>query len=276
VPFIDLLDSYQILCEWLEWKERKLWLVAGNHDLSKDSTQLSSFQFLVKLLEQQYPERVKGVYTLMQVENIVILPHLPNQDLFDAALAKVPECDVLLVHCNYDNHFCADSDHSLNMSKEQAQACKAKTILFGHEHDSRVDGKVIIPGNQFPGSVADCLAKRPKQYATIEDGEVKLHSIGLPSYVELDWRELSSTDVKFVRVVGEASSAEAAEAVTAIAKFRNSSDAFVITNAVQVYSEDRTIEFSGNLESIKAFDVLAALKEILTKEEVEAIDGLSA
>lgn len=46
----DLLRTYQVLNDWLTRSAKQLWLVNGNHDLSKSSTNFSSFQFLAALL----------------------------------------------------------------------------------------------------------------------------------------------------------------------------------------------------------------------------------
>lgn len=61
----------------------------------------------------------------------------------------------------------------------------------------------------------------------------------------------------------------------AISKYRAQSKALVITNAVKMLqSDDQLEEFAQSLESVSAFDVMAALKELLTPEEVKAVEEL--
>jgi DNA repair exonuclease SbcCD nuclease subunit len=280
IPLPDLLATYGILAGWLNKNPlHRLTLIAGNHDLSRNQTELSSFEFLCKLLEASHSGQAFSVFDLTEIApGLWALPHVANQDLFDAKLDKVPECAVLLVHCNFDNGFAQESDHSLNMSKEQALACKAEKILFGHEHDSstRMGGKVIIPGNQIPSSVMDCLRDEVKQYTTISDGTVKVVDYEKPKFEIQDWKSLRDTGAEFVRVSGKVTGDEAADAASAIARFRGASKAYVITNAVEVEQIGTEELVSLSLEKISAFDVLAALKETLTTEEVTRLEALDS
>lgn len=257
-----------------------LYLVQGNHDLEKNLTVLSSFQFLCKLLVTEFPGQVTVVDAPMRIHTgAYIIPHLANQDLFDAALAQVPECHYLLVHCNYHNGFAAQSDHSLNLSQDQALRLPVKHIIFAHEHQARtaLGGKVFVAGNQHPSSVADCLGNDVKSLTL-------LHPEGAPErfqtwqakgeFAEQDWRALTDSGEKFIRVVGEATAAEAADVVTAIAKFRNKSKALVITNATSVEGVADGEQIQMNMEQVKAFDVLSALLECLDEREQGVVQRL--
>lgn len=279
VAMADLLAVWQKLRQHAA-NGAALYLVPGNHDLEKDLTKLSSFQFLCKLLATEFPNVVEVVDTPRRIHTgAYIIPHLANQGLFDAALAQVPECHHLLVHCNYHNGFAAQSDHSLNLSQDQAMKLPVKHIVFAHEHQARtaLGGKVFVAGNQFPSSVADCLGNSVKTLTL-------LHREGAPErvqtwqahgeYIEQDWHELKDTGEKFIRVVGEATAAEASEVVTAIAKFRNRSKALVITNATSVEGVADGEQIQMNMEQVKSFDVLAALLECLDEREQGVIKGL--
>lgn len=277
----DLLRAYQILNAWLERTERDLWLVNGNHDLSKNSTNYSSFQFLAALLstEGAYAGSVHHITEGTMTPYGYVIPHVPNQDLFNLEMSKVPECDYLFVHCNYDNGFAAESDHSLNLSREQAEALPVEHIVFGHEHQGRTElgGKVVIVGNQFPSSVSDCLGNVCKYKLDIEaDGSYSLRPSWQAEgdYAELDWRELTDTGARFIRAVGQASAAEANQAVNAISRFRATSSALVITNAVKIAGVNDAEAFALTHEQVTSFNVREALREFLTDEENQKIDKL--
>jgi metallophosphoesterase superfamily enzyme len=282
VPMADILRVWEILRAHCA-SGAPLYLVQGNHDLEKTLTTLSSFQFLCKLLEAEFPANFTAVTEPKFIHHgsKYVIPHLANQDLFDAALAAVPECDYLMVHCNYDNKFAVNSDHSLNLSLDQAMACKAKYIIFAHEHQARtaLGGKVFVAGNQFPTSIADCLGNHTK-YLTQLTGvpgaaPVRVETwSAVGNYVESDWRIPCETNHKFIRVVGEASAAEAAEVVSAISKFRNKSKALVITNAVKIDGVEDGEQIKVSLEEVKSFDVLGALLECLDEREQGVVKKL--
>jgi hypothetical protein len=273
----DLLETYNIFKVWLE-KGHKLHYVAGNHDLSKDRTKLSSFQFLASLLSGVNCTYLEGAGWIDEAKGIYAISHCLNQDVLDMHIEQVPECKYLLVHCNYDNHFAVQSDHSLNMSKEQAFECKAEKIVFAHEHHARtaMGGKVFVCGNQFPSSVSDCLDKKDKFAHRLTDtGIEKIKTWDTSDFAEMPWNALTDTNAKFVRISGTATPEQAGLAADAVATFRRQSQAFVVTNAVQVVSDGEVERASlQSLESVQAFDIMAALKEVLTTEEYAVIEGL--
>lgn len=276
----DVLSVWETLRAWMA-KGHSLYLVRGNHDDPRNTTVLSSFQFLCRLLVAEFGARVTEVSAPLALpeHDAYVVGHVANQDLYDAALAAAPACRYLLTHANFHNGFAVESDHSLNMSLEQAAACKAEYIVFAHEHQARtaINGKVFVCGNQTPSSVADCLGNDSK-YLTVLGG------VGAPervetwnragNYAEQDWRALVDDGSKFIRVVGEASAAEAAEVVSAIAKLRNKSKALVITNAVKVEGTADGEQIQITLEEVKSFNVLDALLECLDEREQGVVKGL--
>lgn len=277
VPISDVLQTYLTLNDWLtQHPESKLYNSIGNHDKSKTSTVLSSFQFLGKLLELAHPDRYVHIEEPKMTPHGYVIPHLRNQDLFNHALEQVPECDFLFVHANFDNGFAAQSDQSLNVSREQAEICKARLIVFGHEHHKRIVGKVIIPGNQIATSVSDWLSPQDKGYVTITNGSLALvHSaIRTTEFIELDWRNLQVSDHKFIRVAGDATGEEASDVVNAINTFRKKSDAFVITNAVAISTGSVKVDFDSTLAAVQHFSVMDALKEIMTEDEMKVLEAL--
>ena len=265
----DVLSTFYILAEWLK-KGYKCWLSAGNHDLSRSSNILSSFDLLGALLKS-ISENIVVVKTPTMTPHGYIIPHLPTQVEFDKALALVPECGTLYCHCNYSNFFATQSDNSLNMSEDQAKTCRATTIVIGHEHHKRVVGKVILPGNQVASSVSDWVASPEKFF--YEDGVLISCAKRVEQFREVDWKHLDNTVTEdFVRVVGTANIEEATSVAASIAKFRGVSEALVVANAVSMGQCEDTGSMS--LESVRAFDVFAALGELLNAEEMQVIRGL--
>ena len=265
----DVLATFYILTEWLK-KGHKCWLSAGNHDLSRTSSTISSFDLLGALLKS-VSNNVIVVKVPMMTPHGYIIPHLPTQVEFNEALAAVPECNTLYCHCNYDNFFATKSDNSLNISAEQAESSKATTIVIGHEHHSRVIGKVILPGNQVSSSVSDWVSPSDKFF--YENGALVTCAKRAEQFTEVDWKQLD-TAVKgdFIRVTGEAEEGEATSVASNIAKFRGLSEALVITNAVNIGQQ--TNLGTLNLESVRAFDVWAALGEVLEASEISTLQGL--
>jgi hypothetical protein len=270
VSVYDVLKTYKTLHAWLR-RGHKLYLVAGNHDLSKTSNVLSSFAFLCNLLQHIFPEQVVVILQPTMTEYGYVIPHLDNQLLFDAAMAAVPECPTLFLHVNYDNHFATSSDNSLNLSPEQAANCPARSIVIGHEHSARVVGKVVLPGNQLASSVSDWLGRDTKYY--YEDGELQVCARKADFLEELDWRSLDNCTKNFVRIVGTATAAEASMVVAAIAKLRASSEAFVITNAVNIEALEG-LDSTTSLAELQGFDVWQALQETMSDTDMAILNSL--
>lgn len=281
VPFHDWLAAWQILDTWLtRHRDRTLYLVAGNHDLSKTSTTIGSFQALGRVLSEKH-FNVVVVLEPQEVPHGYIVPHLPNQALFDQALSEVPmHSRALFLHCNYDNNFAVQADQSLNLSADAAEEFTAHGmhIVIGHEHQTRLFGKQIwIPGNQIATSVSDCMGTDVKRKLIINNSQPHFEPVCPVTNLltRMDWRELAPVITPFIRVEGTAKSDEAADVVARISKYRSGSDALVITNAVKIEVEGGLAEkFAVSLESAKAFDVMAALKQCLTDEEFTIVSEL--
>lgn len=285
IPLHDLMKAYLVLSDWLTANpETHLALGLGNHDLSKDSTKLSSAEFFGHLLEQAFPGRVqvvKGSAALR--DGMYMISHVPNQDLFNMELDAVPEgTTYLFLHANYDNGFAAESDHSLNVSEEQARklADRGVTLVFGHEHQARqaLRGKVLIVGNQIPSSVADCLGNDEKYMLRITADGVDHEPVWFAEqdFARVQWDDLPSYmgDANFIRVEGKADAAQAADVISLISKFRSKSPAFVITNAVKIGETDIGEDLQITAEDVRSFDVLGAVLELLTPEEGDVVKNL--
>lgn len=278
IPAPDLLAAYQHLQTWLR-KSYKLTLVPGNHDLSKDSAKLSSFEFMAKLLlDHPNVQYIRGGGWVDEGAGVYAISHVTNQDLLDMEFGRVPECTYLLLHANYDNNFAVNSDHSLNVSKAQAEAAPCRHIFFAHEHYHRIclGGKVYVGGNQLPSSVSDCLDGQDKYFHRLtSEGVERIKSWDKTGYAELDWQNPESTDALFIRFKGMADAEQAADVADTIARYRKGSDAFVVSNAVAIGGDEAGSELAlESLERINEFYIMSALKDYLEPAEMSILEKL--
>jgi hypothetical protein len=279
VPMLDLLNAFKVLNTWLQTGSGTLYLVAGNHDLSKTTSVLSSFQFLAKLLKGMFSKVVVIEDATMTPYGYVI-PHLRNQDLFNHELSKVPEVDNLFLHCNYANNFAVQSDQSLNLSREVAEKLPVKNIILAHEHHQRVElnGKVTVIGNQIAMSVSDWLANGNKHFLQVTGSTLtrQLAASRSVEFAEVQWDVPVESSAKFIRMVGTASAEQASAVLSAINKYRAASKALVITNGVNVTSDDSSEVFANALQNTQnlsqSFSVLNAVKELLTADEYAVVE----
>lgn len=272
-PISDVLSTYEILADWLHTHPTAtLYNSAGNHDLGKTNTVMSSFQFLGKLLSRLFSERYVHIEQSTMTAYGYVIPHLANQELFNQALSAMPTVQRLFLHCNLGNKFAETADQSLNLSMTMLDSLPCESVILGHEHKHRVAGKALVVGNQIATSVADWSGSEiDKYYAEIGSStQLQCCSERHKEFIQQDWHSLKVTDHKFVQVTGDASADQAFEVVSAINKFRKVSEAFVVANAVSVTADDGNV-FSANLESVKAFSILQSLKESLTAGEFNKV-----
>ena len=293
----DWLDAHRLLSAWCAYNSyHTLYLVAGNHDTSAKANRVSAFEALADVLDRQYPNvfvvGIDDACTIIGSPNVYIVAHHRNQELFDLTLAKVLEdCergDYVLLHANYDNKFAEQADHSLNVSAGQALEFTKKgvTLIHAHEHQYRYEiphgtpadgGSVVCLGNQIPTSVSDCLGNSSKYYWSLDGNGLQKFECwkvgGDNGYQAVDWRDLNQgvAEAKFIRVVGDAVNAEAAQVIDAIHRFRQKSNAFVITNAVKIEGIADIESLPATFEAAKKFDVMEFVYGQLNEAEAEVI-----
>jgi hypothetical protein len=122
--------------------------------------------------------------------------------------------------------------------------------------------------------VADCLGNSSKRYIHFKDGQVDFVESweAKDNYAELDWRSLPQDNpAKFIRIVGDAVNAEAAQVIDAIHRFRQKSNAFVITNAVKIEGIADIESLPSTFEAAKKFDVMEFVYGQLNEAEAEVI-----
>lgn len=293
----DVIAVYEIIYGAFDRGMLKdLTLMSGNHDASAKGEKVSSFHLLAHFLRQMFPAQVRivdhddGLAYLGSAGQFELwaIAHQLNQDLFDQRVQDVLGLEpaegikpCLILHCNIKNSFAQEADHSLNLSGEQLDTLMRAGwhVICAHEHQQRTlrSGRLIVPGNQIPTSVADLLGCDGKYL--VEVGEsLELKRLPMPAnfFVQTDWRDINvPDDARFVRVVGDATSAEAAQALDTVAHLRQRHDAFVVANAVKIeglLEMDTLAEMS--LEQISAFNVLENLLEELSAPEGELVKEL--
>lgn len=296
IPLLQALQIYEDTANFMSQfpKIQVVWAV-GNHDLSKDSSKLGTVAFIGALLKMRF-ERFRLMTSPQTLwDSAYALPHVTNQDIFDLELTRIPEgTKWLFLHCNYDNKFACAADHSLNLSREQAKELKGRGIkmVFGHEHQGResLGGHVIVVGNQIPSSIADCLAHGDAQKNGSKRAMIVNHDNDTHEFIEtwnenaadgwfkrVDWKDLASfTDVGrgFIRVEGDASSAEAADVIKAISAFRQKSAAYVVTNGVKIEQIEGLEEIASSIEDVRSVDVISMLLEHLTPDQADVVRSL--
>lgn len=293
----DWLETYMSLATWCANNlDSTLYLVAGNHDVSMKGSKVSSFETLATVLDQQFDNvQVVGIDSyinlyLVDVE-VFIVAHHRNQDVFDLSMKDVlnqsKTGDYVLLHANYDNKFAEQADHSLNVSAAQALEFTKKgvTLVFAHEHQHRGEiphgtpangGTVVCLGNQIPTSISDVFDGGDKFYWELSRSGLQKqrcwHQRGDFGYQALDWQDLGQDcPAKFIRVVGDATNAEAAQVIDAIHKFRQRSKAYVITNAVRIDGIAEMDDLPSTFEVAKKFDVMDFVYKQLDAAEVDVI-----
>ena len=290
----DWLEAYWLLTAWCAYNSfHTLYLVAGNHDTSAKANRVSSFETMAAVLKGQFNNvfvvGIDDACTIVGSPNVYIVAHHRNQELFDLTLAKVLSAckhgDYVLLHANYDNKFAEQADHSLNVSEAQALEFTKKGVdlLFAHEHHHRREiphgtpadgGSVVCLGNQTPTSVSDVLGRADKFYWELWEEGLRKHKFweAKDNYAELDWRSLPQDNpAKFIRVVGDAVNAEAAQVIDAIHRFRQKSNAFVITNAVKIEGIADIESLPEAFEASRKFDVMEFVYGQLNEAEAGVI-----
>jgi hypothetical protein len=301
VEMSELFRMLEICSNWLDesgegdWRKGqppKLAISRGNHDISKDSSRMSAFDFLCAVLKARYGDRVIVITEAMiAFPNHYVIPHMPNQEIFDQEIelaierAEQMPSSYIHLHANYDNGFAVESDHSLNVSQQQAVALAAAgyRLIFGHEHQQKValNGDVVIVGNQFPTSIADCLGNDEK-HALVFDPQGTMWHIptwkATGSFYHIHWENLDNAPAgtEFVRVTGKAKQEDAAKVLQAVAKFRQASDAYVVTSAVKIEGLDDVAELEVAASEMKALDVLTYLYDQLEPAQADVVKSLLA
>lgn len=287
----EMIKAYEILVKHMA--TGPLTMIMGNHDASEKAGRVSSWHTLCYFLREAAADRYFRMIDHTDgfchvTGKAYAISHCMNQSLFDLEIEKAAAKDgtgsYLLLHANYKNGFAENSDHSLNINDEQVGALMRAgwMLVLGHEHQGYElrGGRVIVVGNQYPSSVADCLGDEVKNALVIDDKGHRYVQTwsSRDHYIEKDWTEiytLMPDEFKFIRVVGEAKAEQAADVIKAVSSMRQNSSAFVITNAVKTEGADMVSDMADHsIESIKAFDVVGAILSELNEDEQKCVKEL--
>ena len=287
VPNSEILRAYKAISGWLESSGQKFYCLRANHDWHPSGGKLSSWELLIDILVAQFGDQVVPIYDKLThiADNVYGLGHVGNSDLFDLELSRAMELknSVLFFHANFANPFTNGSEHTLNIDKEWAEefVARGNYLYGGHEHQasSHLGGRVRMLGNNDATSIADCLGNDKKYAYTLEDNGTLTPEVTMDvsaEFINIPWTELSlEIDRPFVRVSGNVNIEQAGDVVDLIAKFRSKSKALVVTNAVSIKDTFEIEDFEDiNLASLKSFDVLQELLELLTHPERKVVREL--
>jgi DNA repair exonuclease SbcCD nuclease subunit len=246
-------------------KERKVAIVLGNHDLGggTDDHKLSSAEFVGRIIQADV------IKTQTIYNGFYIIPHLHNQQDFDRAVSQCPDDAAMLVHCNIDSPW-SHGDHSLNLDLYQIVELHQRGIkvIAAHEHAQRdYMENVMVIGNQFPSSIADCQSG-PKRCLLVEGNAV----VSVPTWDATDYACSENIPMinthKFIELTGELSIADYTETVKAIAIVRRNSDAFIIKNSVKRVEIERGAMVD---EAVTRFNIIEMLLSALPPEIKEEV-----
>ena len=271
----------------------KIILVRGNHDYAKDSAKMPSIELLYNLLDKMCDVTYIEKEEKELLDGVWVLPHLKNQDDFSAGLKRMLSIapKVLFLHCNYDNGFSIESDHSLNLSRDMIKKFKAlgTTLVLGHEHHkSSPEKNVIILGNQVPTSIYDCIGGKSKYYHTLVyptwetmDPDKSFNQVLIEEhvswtseggYLEIDC-EQDLTDIpvcQFIRVKGQVAPEDFPKVNRKITDLRKSHDAFVISSALSITSAIADDQIGDSIEQFKKFNILKEVISFVKNPEQKA------
>lgn len=293
----DFLFCLKELRSWcIRNPHRVLYLMAGNHDWSDKGHKLSSFGLLCSILSLELSNvKVIEPNTVSKIDRVGgavwCVSHHSDQESFTKVLetlatgAEVQPGDFIMLHANFDNKFAARSDHSLNVTMDMARKFTdaGVKLLFAHEHQHRkaLGGKLYIPGNHWPTSVADCLGNDTKHHISLEDDKIVIHPTWAASstdtgFREIDWQELDMEIgfTGFLRVTGKAKREEASAVIDALSRFRQKSPALVVVNSTHI---DGVVQDEAELDDLRIgvkFDMRGFVAERLSPEQMVTFDRL--
>jgi len=282
----DLFDSHRVplhtilqVATVLLAHPKKVWVIAGNHDLSKNTLKMSSLTFMAEWLKMQ-DTNVEVIFEPTVIRfgtrvNLLMVPHMPNQELFDEVLATEP-ADILITHCNYENNFAVEKDHSLNLTK--AQAKEFKLVISGHEHNKRKIGNVIMVGSFAPCNVGEAAVDKCTHILHPEHCDIRPVAYSLQqekhyAYEEIHWKNINSAPSGFVKIIGEATAAQAPTVLSAIAALRKQapSSCYMIQNAVTVETIELGDIEGASFDSVNTMELLGNILDDKYKNRLEEL-----
>jgi len=251
-------------------KEEKGVILRGNHcEPSMRFGHISSLQLLCELL----PNMKLVFHNPETINDHHYIPHCFDQNTFNSWIDEVPDNKFVFIHCNVDNYFSEEADHSLNISKSQLDFLREKNckVVIGHEHAARDIESVTILGCLTPTSISDCIGGS-KRCAVIDNGEISfIETWNKSDFIDVNYTELDSIgDQHFIRISGECAIEEFQKISRDISKLRAESKAFIISNNVKVKSVTKDVLSLEEVTKINVIDMLLELIPDQFKDEVKS------
>lgn len=166
-----LSDAYDI-CQSIDI------VVGGNHDMSNNSKDTTSFDLLNKfessLVNNEVSNKTFDAYEYDDGAKIIAVPHHSTQELFNETLKDLIDVqgDALFLHCTYDFNI-ESSNTSINLTPDQAEELlkNFKRIFIGHEHapSEHMGGGVIMVGSTLPFNMGEIGDRYVYTYDTDTD-----------------------------------------------------------------------------------------------------------
>jgi DNA repair exonuclease SbcCD nuclease subunit len=133
VSYEDLATVHQII-SYIEANRVPLWIIRGNHDVSKDLGRLSAFSILSMFFHSS--QYVHFVTEPMRIENAVLIPYTHGENIAATISSYAqPNLDVY-------GHF-EESDFPLLMSR-------FAHVYTGHIHKPREEANLTVVGSIMP------------------------------------------------------------------------------------------------------------------------------
>ena len=161
----DIFDKFNVTIETfcdaltLLASHEDHYLLAGNHDFSKNSDKLGSLQRLGRLHTTAASVIVRPETIVLEGQGMTIsfVPHLLTQELFDQEIRRLCnntrvqaiKTNVLVLHCNYGNWDGKSFENYLTADQHKALSEIFDLIVSGHQHGVSVHN---IPGHAAAGS----------------------------------------------------------------------------------------------------------------------------
>lgn len=282
----DLFDkprvSNKLLLDAYAMTDAVDYCIAGNHDLSNNSAEVSSFS----LLSEFAPSLISNEVGLIATEErefgdvtMTLVPHHSSQELFDKALSQVMghkgKRDLLFLHCTYDFALAEGSDTALNLTPSQADELleKYNYIFIGHEHAPALHrgGRVIMAGSTMPFSMGEICDRYVWTYDS-ETEEVTKELLWDASEQSTSVKYQTEGDipdmrgVQFVDVIGSCRPEDGPDLTAYIASiWESGSDLLQLRNNVDVISD---VQFSKADNSVLLDDLNKVIEEELKDSEL--------
>lgn len=166
VSYEDLIQAYQILKKFEDNKVR-CYILAGNHDISKDSQRISAFSILKKLFQRtlgtsRYVFFIEGSpYAMISPSNerILLVPYIHGKTAAEILSSEVNPVYSTTVYGHFEESDFDWLKHHFNQ------------IYTGHIHLPRKEGNLTVVGSIMPFTFAEDVTNTFMKTCTLQEYE---------------------------------------------------------------------------------------------------------